>query len=549
MRAGVRRRRWSVAALIIGLLATAVPLARADFYDEPVLELADVVVLDAFGEATFRFPLQANQEYLFVAEGRYSYGPAGDGDAECSSGPGDPFFRRERYPDNLLDLTLNGYAHEWQPIAPTLEGCSATHTYTFSGTPATTEWTRVNIKDTFSGDNSGRLVVALYRVDCRNNIRKCVPPAPPNPPIPTLPPVNPPGVPGIPPLPPGVPPGVPTIPTLPIPPVPPVTPPTLPPVAPPTLPPVTPPTVPPVTPPTTPPLPAPPSTPGVPRPPSGPPNPVFSSQVSETVIVEANDADGVLSKQVFQAGRTYDFIVSGRYRYNLGGQMADAECAQAPGDPTYQRSRVAEPGLDLVLNGYGFDWTASNLQPCDAGNTYRLTIAASGTGLVEFKISDTAYSDNQGQLVVTVLTRPLVAAIPNPGAVPGELVETMVVDSRDPLGVYTMKPLTPGRTYQFLATGAWFGGSAVADAECTTSAGNALTASGTELELTVNNADVAWIPTRDVAGGCDPVTHTYRWTVTVTAPGGNPLLRIQDTGPLGYLDNAGFAVVSIYEVR
>ena len=539
MRAGERRRRWSVAALIIGLLATAVPLARADLYDEPVLELADVVVLDAFGEATFRFPLKANQEYLFVAEGRYSYGPAGDADAECSNGPGDPFFRRERYPDNLLDLTLNGYAHEWQPVAPTLEGCSATHTYTFSGTPATTEWTRVNIKDTYHGDNSGRLVVALYRVDCRNDVRKCVPPSPPNPPIPTLPPL--PGPPGVPPIP-----GVPGVPPLPTPPTLPTLP-TLPPITPPGVPPL--PTLPPITPPGVPPLPAPPATPGVPKPPSLPPNPVFSSQVSETVLVDASDADGVMSKQVFQAGRTYEFIVSGRYRYNVGGQMADAECSQAPGDPTYQRSRVAEPGLDLVLNGYGFDWTAANLQPCDAGGTYRLTLAASGTGLVQFKISDTAYSDNQGQLVVTVLTRPLVAAVPNPGAVPGDLVETMVVDSRDPLGVYTLKPLTPGRTYQFVATGAWFGGSAVADAECTTSAGSVLTSSGTELELTINNSDVAWIPTRDVAGGCDPVSHTYRWTVTVTAPGGYPLVRIQDTGPLGYLDNAGFAVVSIYEVR
>jgi hypothetical protein len=463
---------------------------------------------------------------------------------------GDPVYRRNRYgtgSGDLLDLVINGYEHDWVAADPDANGCSRSHTYTFSGTPATTEWTTLRVLDSWNGDNSGVLSVAIYRVDCEDPAQ-CIPPRP-NPPLPGFPPQPPVPLPTIPPPLPTLPPV--TTPTVPGPTVPTPTVPTVPTIPPgPTIP-----TVPPVTTPpppaTVPPLPSttiPPPSPTTSSPPSGADSPLFSSSVSETLTVDTSNPAGTTSKQMYQAGRTYDFYVSGRYRYGAGSAMADAECSQAPGDTTYQPARYGTRKLDLTLNGYEFAWTPTGPDPCDPSGTYRLTIAADGTGLVNFKVDDDVYSDNSGSLVVTVVTRPLAVAVPNPG-VGATLIDTMLLDSRDSLGSFTSRPLLPGHRYAFVATGQWEWGGGTADSECSVSPSDPVGNDyGPNLELSINLLDVFWQPVTYLSnpGACSRDLHTYQWQVVPTGSGGYPLLRVRDDG--GYLDNGGMLAVFVYEI-
>lgn len=273
--------------------------------------------------------------------------------------------------------------------------------------------------------------------------------------------------------------------------------------------------------------------------------PRVSSQVVETVAVSARDSLGTHSGQVYQAGRVYDFYVTGRYSYGNGPSLADAECSQGPGDTSYQPARYGSRKLDLTLNGFEFQWTPTGEGACDETSTYRLTVAASGTGLVTFRIEDDSYGDNYGALSVTAITRPDHDAVPNLGP-EAALIETMLLDPRDPLGSVTAHRLEYGRTYEFVATGQWDWGGGGADAECSWST-EPTSDLGEDLDLTVNTADVIWKPLGGGAEPCSPDLHTYHWSVAPTRGGGYPLLRIRDDG--GHADNSGLLVVFIYEVR
>lgn len=275
----------------------------------------------------------------------------------------------------------------------------------------------------------------------------------------------------------------------------------------------------------------------------------MSSNVLEVMRVDSSNPNGTTTNQMLQAGRTYDVIVSGRFTYGAGAAQADAECTQGANDPNWKHQRWNREDLDLMLNGYEFYWwPVGTEQFCDEKSMYRTTIEATTTTRVKAHIFDSSPQDNVGELSVTIVTRPLVGSLQNLMPLTPSPIETVLVDSRDPIGAFPLRALSPSRKYALVASGEWTWGPGRADADCANSDRSQphLSPHGS-IGLTVNGAHPNWTdvdyPHRGT--GCSD-SRTYFITGTGSALGGYPLLRMSDG--TGYEDNAGVLTVHIYEI-
>lgn len=526
-------RTMIAAALVAGVLTS--PPGRAD--DGTLVEVVHVDARAGAGVVTSS-TFEAGVEYLVVASGTYSLAPMVQADAECTARSADQAlnhpsgfdYQPTRYgtgTSDMGDVFIDFREMPWRPAgAADANTCSPAHTYTARFRPTTYGRLNLLILDTVSTDNLGGVEVTIYRTPgpCAA-VEGCEPPSvgiggllpdpPPPPTPPTVPTPSPPPLPALPPLPP----------------VP----------------------LPPVGSPNPPPEPALTVDPGD-RPPQ---RPAVSGQVIEVISLAADDPAGVQSQQVYQAGRTYEFIVEGAQAYaGVGGPMADAECSQAFGDATWSPDRFGPTELDVTLNGYEFVWLPlDETGSCDElTHAYRLTITASATGTVRFAIADSGNrSDNRGLFTVTALTRPVVLAAPNPlPHIPGNLVESLIVDSRDRLGTYGTLPLKNSRRYAVVVSGTWSWGGGSADAECSTAEGDLPRRDrfgADQLDLAVNGTTPDWRPTGPTAGEACDASGSYLTTFSTPAYPTWAWFGVWDALPGQHDDNAGTLLVSIYEVR
>jgi len=129
----------------------------------------------------------------------------------------------------------------------------------------------------------------------------------------------------------------------------------------------------------------------------------------DTVTVLANDVDGMNSAVSFTTGDKL-FIKSRGMYYWTTGWAADTEwqnrATAGPWGPVGWISGNLTPapwthGLDLIINGIGYDWIGSYLGPADT-NEYTLDYTVPASGTLNFKILDDNYGDNSGSLTVNI---------------------------------------------------------------------------------------------------------------------------------------------------
>ncbi|HEX4700386.1 MAG TPA: hypothetical protein VH857_13645 [Actinomycetes bacterium] len=131
--------------------------------------------------------LVAGTRYLIEASGTYRWGTRADqaADAECSTAPGDPTWRRDRsvHPwdptNDHLDLYVDGTDLQSTPDTDTGDGCDTrTHTYRWTYQPTRTGRVTFALWDpTTLTDNSGALTVRVLAVVPRDDLTWTLPAA------------------------------------------------------------------------------------------------------------------------------------------------------------------------------------------------------------------------------------------------------------------------------------------------------------------------------------------------------------------------------------
>ena len=126
----------------------------------------------------------------------------------------------------------------------------------------------------------------------------------------------------------------------------------------------------------------------------------------ETLAVDTADGDGVLTTQAYDAGRTYEVVVSGTYTAG-NGVTADAECSATTADPAWRVRRDSDlsrrPLWDLMVNGEVLDWRPlSGSGDCSASHEYRLRYTPRRDGRIWLGVRDKTFGDNDGTLTVTI---------------------------------------------------------------------------------------------------------------------------------------------------
>lgn len=118
----------------------------------------------------FVFP---GHTYRITVSGTYGYAgsSAARADAECATGTSDGVWLRNRYGeageiDDPLDLHVEGYPQNWQPVSPDSVGCSTTRTYSVDWTPLRPGPLWLGIRDASGaeGDNMGQLSIEVRRL-------------------------------------------------------------------------------------------------------------------------------------------------------------------------------------------------------------------------------------------------------------------------------------------------------------------------------------------------------------------------------------------------
>lgn len=384
---------------LVGLCLAPITIALAD--PVPLETDVDTVSVPSENDGVLSNAILVNgTTYRLEVSGTYVWtggvGSSDKADAECSVNPSgipgyfppDSTWIPDRfaaaYGASILDLTVDGFSLEWNPITPDAEGCNTQdHRYDSFILMNQTRKISFRILDGSRGDNSGSLTVKIFRQIA--NL-----PLPPVPaPVPTLAPVVAPG------------PGS-------------VQEPTPPPT---TLPPGIPPTVPP----------APPVTP-----PPFPPGVGTTMPIQTLTIDSSGPAQSTVSLKkgwvyLFQASGTYRFTGATYHRWIESDQiapvfdlpyLADAECSinnvggsvriQHQGaELVWDRNNYGtDPDfLDLYVGGTRIDWAPEGPGSggCDlVGHTYGSIFIPASTGSLSAYISDPEPQNNSGSLVLKI---------------------------------------------------------------------------------------------------------------------------------------------------
>lgn len=144
-------------------------------------------------------------------------------------------------------------------------------------------------------------------------------------------------------------------------------------------------------------------------PPPPPPQPGNTRVLVDTVTVDSRGA-AETSHLALDAGKFYLLEPQGLYSYT-GGATADAECANAPGDATYQPDRFGADLLDLLVDGSAVTWnpasgSANADEPeCSDTHTYERVVTGAGN-TVTFDLKDPDKADDLGALTVKIYLLP-----------------------------------------------------------------------------------------------------------------------------------------------
>jgi hypothetical protein len=151
---------------VVAGLAMLAPAPGVQAEDSTPPRLVEVVSVSSQDPSGTDVPttLKGNTTYVFLTSGRYRYGPGGFADVECSEGPDDPQFRRDRYGPTTLDLLVNGKAFDWQPLDPDSNGCSPSNMFRLVLPVAQDTSVNLRIDDIWHGDNLGSVTVMIFRV-------------------------------------------------------------------------------------------------------------------------------------------------------------------------------------------------------------------------------------------------------------------------------------------------------------------------------------------------------------------------------------------------
>lgn len=153
--------------------------------------------------------------------------------------------------------------------------------------------------------------------------------------------------------------------------------------------------------------------------------------VIESIVVDANDADGTWSSDRLTQGLVYELQVAGTFTYGQGDSRADAECSQLLPDETWQPNRYAAMSnyrdiLDLYLDNDPVDWqgTESDALGCNSFNhtyVYKFTMPETRHIRLFVRDLDGSYQENSGGLNVRLRQLDAQAASPvAPVAAPTE---------------------------------------------------------------------------------------------------------------------------------
>ncbi|MDQ1626259.1 MAG: hypothetical protein QOI54_3 [Actinomycetota bacterium] len=138
----------------------------------PVEDVTFAVPAGAAAGVTSPGALSAGQTYLVTVSGTVDAGAGVTADAECSSTPSDPVWRRERAADpaypgvERLDVLLDKSAVAFDPVTDA-DGsrCDASnHSYRFTLTPRTTRPVNLRVDDLYRGDDAGAFTARITRV-------------------------------------------------------------------------------------------------------------------------------------------------------------------------------------------------------------------------------------------------------------------------------------------------------------------------------------------------------------------------------------------------
>ena len=132
--------------------------------------------------------------------------------------------------------------------------------------------------------------------------------------------------------------------------------------------------------------------------------------VIESIVVDANDADGTWSSEPLTQGLIYELQVAGTFTYGQGDSRADAECSQLLPDETWQPNRYAAMSsyrdiLDLYLDNDPVDWqgTETDALGCNSFNhtyVYKFTMPETRHIRLLVRDLDGSYHENSGGLNV-----------------------------------------------------------------------------------------------------------------------------------------------------
>lgn len=132
--------------------------------------------------------------------------------------------------------------------------------------------------------------------------------------------------------------------------------------------------------------------------------------VIESIVVDANDADGTWSSEPLSQGLIYELQVAGTFTYGQGDSRADAECSQLLPDETWQPNRYAAMSsyrdiLDLYLDNDPVDWqgTETDALGCNSFNhtyVYKFTMPETRHIRLLVRDLDGSYHENSGGLNV-----------------------------------------------------------------------------------------------------------------------------------------------------
>lgn len=156
-----------------------------------------------------------------------------------------------------------------------------------------------------------------------------------------------------------------------------------------------------------------------------------SVTVIETIVVDANDADGTWSSEPLTQGLVYELQVAGTFTYGQGDSRADAECSQLLPDETWQPNRYAAMSsyrdiLDLYLDNDPVDWqgTETDALGCNSFNhtyVYKFTMPETRHIRLLVRDLDGSYHENSGGLNVRLRQLDAQAASPAaPAPAPAE---------------------------------------------------------------------------------------------------------------------------------